>query len=100
MEAMGVLPRFKGILCCDHWKPYFKNDCRHSLCNAHHLRELERAWEQDKQTWARDVRDLLFEINMAADDAGGCLKAADSMKYRQKVSGSAAKSQKRVSRPG
>ena len=41
-------PHFKGVLCHDHWKPYFKLDCQHALCNAHHLRELERAWEQDK----------------------------------------------------
>ncbi len=45
---------------------------------------MERAWEQDKQEWARDVRDLLLQINEAVNDAGGCLKAADSMKYRQK----------------
>jgi len=83
MEAMGVLPWFKGILCHDHWKPYFRIDCQHALCNAHHLRELERAWEQDKQEWARDIRDLLLQINKAVDDAGGHLPAADSMKYRQ-----------------
>ena len=63
MEAMGVLPDFKGTLCHDHWKPYFKIDCQHALCNSHHVRELERAWEQDKQEWARDVRDLLLQIN-------------------------------------
>ncbi len=83
MEAMGVLPWFKGILCHDHWKPYFKIDCQHALCNAHHLRELERAWEQDKQEWARDLRDLLLQINKAVDDAGGQLSVADSMRYRQ-----------------
>jgi transposase len=54
------------------------------LCNAHHLRELERAWEQDKQEWARDVRNLLLQINAAVDDAGGQLAAAESMRYRQK----------------
>jgi len=49
MDEMGVLPHFSGVLCHDHWKPYYRYDCTHSLCNAHHLRELERAWEQDKQ---------------------------------------------------
>jgi len=83
MEEMGVLPWFKGILCHDHWKPYFKIDCQHALCNAHHLRELERAWEQDKQEWARDIRNLLLQINKAVDDAGDKLSVADSMKYRQ-----------------
>jgi len=41
MESGGVIP--KGILCHDHWKPYYSYSCTHSLCNAHHLRELERA---------------------------------------------------------
>ena len=53
------------------------------MCNAHHLRELERAWEQDKQKWARDIRELLLQINKAVDDAGGRLTASDSMKLRQ-----------------
>ncbi len=43
MNDMGILPRFKGTLCHDHWKPYYKFDCTHALCNAHHLRELTRA---------------------------------------------------------
>ncbi len=84
MEEMGVLPHFKGVLCHDHWKPYFRLDCQHALCNAHHLRELERAWEQDKQAWARDMRDLLLQINQAVDDAGGRLEPADSREYRQR----------------
>ena len=56
MNEKGVLPRFKGILCHDHWKPYYQyTDCEHALCNAHHLRELEleRAHEQDNQQWAK-----------------------------------------------
>ena len=84
IEAMGILPDYKGILCHDHWKPYFKLGCRHVLCNSHHVRELERALEQDNQQWAQDTRELLLQINVAVEDAGGCLTAADSMKYRQK----------------
>ena len=48
MNEIGILPKFKGILCHDHWKPYYTYPCIHALCNAHHLRELERAWDQDK----------------------------------------------------
>lgn len=84
MDEIGILPLFKGVLCHDHWKPYLKYDCLHALCNAHHLRELQRAWEQDDQIWARDMRDLLKEINIAVDDAGGQLKSMDSEKYRTK----------------
>ncbi len=83
MNDMGVLPRFKGILCHDHWKPYFKYNCTHALCNAHHLRELERAWEQDGQKWAQQMKRLLETINCKVIDAGGALDAKKSQKYRQ-----------------
>jgi transposase len=73
MESGGVIPHFKGILCHDHWKPYYAYSCSHSLCNAHHLRELERAVEQDTQQWARKMQKLLLEINTAVEKAGGKL---------------------------
>ncbi|MHB1426655.1 MAG: IS66 family transposase [Gemmataceae bacterium] len=84
MRALGVLKKFKGILCHDHWKPYFVFGCLHALCNAHHLRELERAWEQDNQTWAKNMQALLLEINEAVHAAGGCLsdKAAKGFRAR------------------
>jgi transposase len=81
-EAMGVLPWFKGILCHDHWKPYYNLDCTHALCNAHHLRELTRAWEQDNQQWAHDMKDLLEKINARVNDAGGVLNARQAGIYR------------------
>jgi transposase len=82
MDDIGILPRFKGILCHDHWKPYYKFDCTHALCNAHHLRELTRAWEQDGQEWALKLRNLLETINQKVNDAGGALDAQESQKYR------------------
>lgn len=50
MAAMNVLPRFTGILCHDHWNPYFQLNCQYALCNAHHLRELTYAEEQKQQS--------------------------------------------------
>jgi transposase len=81
-EAIGVLPWFKGILCHDHWKPYYKLDCTHALCNAHHLRELTRAWEQDDQQWAYDMKDLLEKINAKVINAGGALSAQQAGRYQ------------------
>jgi len=64
MDQMKILENYKGVLCHDHWKPYYKYEkCTHSLCNAHHLRELERAFEQDNQSWAKRMSKLLVEIN-------------------------------------
>ena len=84
MNDMGILPKFQGVLCHDHWKPYYKFDCIHALCNAHHLRELARASEQDSQQWAQNIKNLLETINRKVNDAGGALDAQESQKYRLK----------------
>jgi len=85
MDAIGILPRFRGVLCHDHWKPYYQyRECLHSLCNSHHLRELTRAWEQDNQRWARQAKELLEQINREVKASGGQLEAAESDLYRKK----------------
>lgn len=84
MDAMGILPLFKGTLCHDHWKPYYRYDCIHALCNAHHLRELTFAHEQEGQQWAKDMKDLLETINKDVKAAGGVLNAFESERYRKK----------------
>jgi len=83
MNDMGILPEFKGTQCHDHWKPYFIYNCTHALCNAHHLRELERAWEQDEQQWAKLMKTLLEEINSKVIDAGGALNIEKSREFRE-----------------
>ncbi len=83
MDEIGILPFFKGVLCHDHWKPYYQYECIHALCNAHHLRELERAWEQDHQQWARDMQALLIDIRNAVEDAGGCLPPDEADQWRR-----------------
>lgn len=84
MQAMGVLEHFTGTLCHDHWKPYFQFKCQHSLCNAHHLRELERAWEQDGQQWAKKMQKLLLDMNEATHNAGGCLSETAAGRFRRR----------------
>jgi transposase len=83
MEDAGILPGYQGVLCHDHWKPYYTYDqCRHALCNAHHLRELERAQVQDGKHWAEDLKNLLLEINDKVDEAGGTLSTSQAGYYR------------------
>lgn len=84
MDEMGVLPLFNGILCHDHWKPYFNYHCDHALCNAHHLRELERAHEQDEQQWAMELKQLLLDANNAVIDAGGALSDSEYKRWKIK----------------
>jgi len=84
MKAMGVLEHFQGTLCHDHWKSYFQFNCHHALCNAHHLRELERAWEQDGQRWATKMQTLLLKMNDATLKAGGCLSEKAAHRWRSR----------------
>jgi transposase len=84
LNEMGVLPGFQGVLCHDHWKAYYKYGGSHALCNAHHLRELGRAFEQDGQQWAQQMALLLRQINKAVHEAGGCLDNRASEQYRKR----------------
>lgn len=84
MDAIGVLPNFHGTLVHDHWKPYYRYDCTHALCNAHHLRELIYAHEEGAQQWAKEMHDVLLAINEAVKAAGGVLAAADATSWRRR----------------
>jgi len=83
MEAFGILPKYEGVSVHDHWKPYLNFDCAHAFCNAHHLRELERAWEQDGQKWAKNMKRLLQKMNVAVNAAGGKLSEKEAERYRK-----------------
>ena len=75
MDEIGIIPGFTGVLCHDHWKPYFTyKGCVHSLCNAHIQRELTCAFEQDNQQWAGKMKTLLLDINKEVDEADGALE--------------------------
>ena len=85
MDAIDILPHFRGLLIHDHWKTYYCfGGCLHVLCNAHHKRELTRAYEHDHQQWAQDMETLLDQINQAVQDAGSCLPEKESKKWRRK----------------
>ena len=82
MNAMGVLPAFKGTLIHDHWKPYYTYGCTHALCNAHHLRELTYAHEEDGQRWAKNMHKLLLELRDAVEEGGGVLTPEKAKRWR------------------
>lgn len=74
IDAIGILPVFRGTSIHDGWKPYWHyHGCRHALCNIHHLRELTWVAEHLQQAWAQDLKDLLLQMRdavAAAREAG------------------------------
>jgi transposase len=63
-EDIGILPKFRGTMVHDHWKSYFTyKDSRHSLCNAHHIRELRFLFEHHNIKWAKNMSNFLIETN-------------------------------------
>ena len=84
MDEANILPQFKGILCHDHWKPYYQYTVLHALCNAHHLRELTRVEEQDHMAWATQVKQWLLETKEAVEQTGqGVLPENTLQTYRE-----------------
>ena len=69
LDAIHLLPEFRGRALHDFWKPYFAYSCLHGLCNAHHLRELIFVHEQHQQDWADQMIDCLLDIKQAVDQA-------------------------------
>lgn len=60
-DRIAILPEFKGNSVHDFWKPYLKyENCSHSLCNAHHLRELIYFEEEENAEWAKQMKQLLL----------------------------------------
>lgn len=82
MNAMGILPYFKGIAVHDNWKPYFTyQNASHSLCNAHHIRELRGINENYNQQWAKKMRQFLINVNnvIHKHKAAGDYKLSDEI---------------------
>jgi transposase len=62
MDAINILPHFKGRVVHDDLPSYFQYDFQHALCNAHHLRVLLFLQERYPQKWIEPLIALLLKI--------------------------------------
>ena len=82
-EQLGILPGVRGVLVHDGLASYKELECTHSLCNAHHLRELVAAHEHDQafDDWAQRAQDLLVQANEQVKLVGAPLSEAAQASY-------------------
>jgi transposase len=74
MDELGILPHYQGY-AVHHWMSYYRYNCLHVLCNAHHLRELTFVEDQYQQPWATKMKECLLGIKAGVEDAislGAC----------------------------
>ena len=90
MKDGGMIEGYAGRAIHDGWASYFDFDCRHGLCNAHHLRELTFVKEELKQGWAERmighlcrIKEIVERAQAAGRDA---LAPATLRAYRRQYS--------------
>jgi len=60
IEAIGVIPRYGGVIIHDCWGSYLVYDhCGHGLCGSHLLRELTFVVDANGFRWAANMKRLL-----------------------------------------
>ena len=84
MDYIGILPEFSGVSVHDHWKSYLGyENCEHSLCNAHHLREFQFINDQYHQKWSNELSTLLIEIKRKVDETSLHSEHLDSPEIKE-----------------
>ena len=98
-DKIGILKDYGGTLVHDHVKWLYKFECSHAECNAHILRYLKGAIENQKCEWAKEMADFLRElqhrkkqgeeidIDGAFSRYEGLLQKARAMYYESKNEG-------------
>ncbi len=60
MEAIGIIPRYEGVMIHDCWASYLSYDQhKRGLCGSHLLRELTFVVEANNYPWALQMKVLL-----------------------------------------
>lgn len=66
LEAIGILPQFRGVTVHDSYASYLTYTCQHALCHAHLQREL-MALAESGETWAAELKQLFLDIKKRVD---------------------------------
>ena len=81
-DDIGILPEFEGTAIHDFWKSYYNYPgCRHALCNAHILRELNGITDNFSQAWPEQMKALLLEVKQSVEAAVGALTPPRTTAY-------------------
>jgi transposase len=69
IQAIGLIPQFTGWLMHDFLSSYlgFEN-CLHTFCKSHLLRELVFLYEQHHQAWAQALHDLFLDMHQCVQE--------------------------------
>ncbi len=61
IDDIGIIPRYGGVIVHDCWKACLTyTNCRHQLCGAHLVRELQAVTDSNGWPWAERMRRLLL----------------------------------------
>ena len=85
LDAMGVLPGYKGVAVHDAYTSYQSYPARHALCNAHLLRDLVALEEETHAPWTGAMQALLREAHETARQArsqGATRVEAEALRIR------------------
>jgi transposase len=70
-DSFGILGACQHWLMHDCYHFYFAYDqCLHTICNEHLLRELQFLWEVQNQAWAKKLSDLLLRLYRRRKERG------------------------------
>ena len=69
VEAIGLLPQFRGTAIHDCWATYLAYDVLRGLCCVHLCRELKGLLEASPQPWMRRLLRLLFGLKQRRERA-------------------------------
>ena len=88
IENIGILSRYKGVCVHDGFSAYDQyRQCRHSLCNAHILRELNYVIETSRPDWATEMKKLRLDIKAAVGKAGEAGKKRLALRQKKEFLG-------------